>query len=58
MDQSMCTCAITHQKYIAQSGRSKRSAVDNFNTLCLFIKVPMKEQETKVGVYELIPRNP
>ena len=39
------TRAITNQKYLAQSGRSTRSAVDIFNTLRVFTKEPIKEQE-------------
>ena len=38
------THAITHQK---QSGRSTRSAVDIFNTLHVFTKEPIREQEIK-----------
>ena len=37
--------AITHQKHLAQSGRSMQSAVDIFNTLRLFTKEPIREQE-------------
>ena len=37
--------AITHQKHLAQSGRSTRSAVDIFNTLRVFTKEPIREQE-------------
>ena len=37
--------AITHQKHLAQSGRSTRSAVDIFNTLRVFTKEPTREQE-------------
>ena len=40
--------AITHQKYLAQSGRSTRSAVDIFNTLRVFTKEPTREQEIKL----------
>ena len=39
--------AITHQKHLAQSGRSTLSAVDIFNTLRVFTKEPIKEQEIK-----------
>ena len=39
---------ITHQKHLAQSGRSTRSAVDIFNTLRLFTKEPIREQEIKL----------
>ena len=40
--------AITHQKHLAQSGRSTRSAVDIFNTLRVFTKEPIREQEIKL----------
>ena len=39
------TRAITHQKHLAQSGHS--SAVDIFNTLRIFTKEPIREQEIK-----------
>ena len=39
---------ITHQKHLAQSGRSTRSAVDIFNALCLFNKDPIRGQEIKL----------
>ena len=42
------TCAITHQKHLAQSGRSTRSAVDIFNTLRVFTKKPIRQQEIKL----------
>ena len=38
---------ITHQKHLAQSGRSTRSAVDIFN-LRVFTKEPIREQEIKL----------
>ena len=38
-------CAITHQKRLAQSGRSTRSAVGIFNTIHAFTKEPIREQE-------------
>ena len=38
---------IKHQKHLAQSGRSTRSAVDIFNTLRVFSKEPIREQEIK-----------
>ena len=41
-------CAITHQKHLAQSGRSTRSAVDIFNTLRVLTKEPIREQEIKL----------
>ena len=41
------TRAIMHQKHPAQSGRSTRSAVDIFNTLRVFTKEPIREQEIK-----------
>ena len=44
----MFTRAITHQKYLVQSGRSARSAVDIFNTLRVFTKEPVREQEMKL----------
>ena len=40
--------AITHQKHLAQSGHSTRSAVDIFNTLRVFTKEPIREQEIKL----------
>ena len=39
---------ITHQKHLAQSGRSTWSAVDIFNTFCIFTKEPIREQEIKM----------
>ena len=42
------TCAITHQKHLAQSGRSTWSAVNIFNTLCVFTKEPIREKEIKL----------
>ena len=39
---------ITHQKHLAQSGRSTQSAVDIFNTLRIFTKEPIREQEIKL----------
>ena len=36
---------ITRQKHLAQSWRSTRSAVDIFNTLRVFTKEPIREQE-------------
>ena len=42
------TRAITHQKHLAQSGRSTRSAVDIFNTLRVFTKEPIREHEIKL----------
>ena len=44
------TCAITHQRHLEQSGR--RSAVDMFNTLCVFTEEPIREQEVKLELYE------
>ena len=38
----------THQKHLAQSGRSTRSAVDIFNTLRVFTKEPIRDQEIKL----------
>ena len=38
---------ITRQKLLAQSGRSTQSALDNFNTLRVFTKEPIREQENK-----------
>ena len=42
------TRAIRHQKHLAQSGRSTRSVVDIFNTLSVYTKEPIREQEIKV----------
>ena len=42
------TGRITHQKHLAQSGCSKPSAVDIFNTLRVFTKQPIREQEIKL----------
>ena len=42
------TCVITHQKHLVQSGRSTWSAVDNFNTLRIFTKEPIREQDAKL----------
>ena len=42
------TRAITHKKHQAQYGRSTWSAVDIFNTLCIFTKEPIREQEIKL----------
>ena len=42
------TCTITHQKHLAQSGRTTRSAVDIFNTLRVFTKEPIREQDIKL----------
>ena len=39
--------AITHQKHLAQFWRSTRSAVDIFNTLRVFTKESIREQEIK-----------
>ena len=50
MDQSMWRSrAITHQKHLAQSERSTWSAVDIFNTLHVFTKEPIREQEIKLA---------
>ena len=40
--------AVTHQKHLAQSRRSTRSAVDIFNTLRVFTKQPIGGQEIKL----------
>ena len=48
----MFTRAITHQKHLAQSGHSTRSAVDIFNTLRVFTKEPIRGQEIKLECYE------
>ena len=45
---------ITHQKHLAQSGRSTRSAVDIFNTLRVFTKEPIREQEIKLECMNVI----
>ena len=37
-----------HQKHLGQSGRSTRNAVDIFNTLSVFVKEPIGEQEIKL----------
>ena len=37
-------CAITHQKHLAQSGHSTRSAADIFNTLCVFNRELIRQQ--------------
>ena len=39
---------MTHQKHLAQSERSTRSAADIFNTLRVFTKEPIREQEIKL----------
>ena len=44
----MFTRAITHQKHLAQSGRSTQSTVDIFNTLRVFTREPIREQERKL----------
>ena len=38
----------THQKHLTQSGCSTQSAVDIFNTLRVFTKEPIREQEIKL----------
>ena len=40
--------AIMHQKHLTQSGRSTWSAVDIFNTLPVFTKEPITEQQIKL----------
>ena len=40
--------AIAHQEHLAQFWRSTRSAVDIFNTLGVFTKEPIREQEIKL----------
>ena len=42
------TRATTHQKHLAQSGRSTRSAVDISNTLRVFTKEPIRKHEIKL----------
>ena len=42
------TRGITHQKHLAQSGRSTRREVDIFNTLRVFTKEPIRQQEIKL----------
>ena len=49
------TCAITQQKRLVQSGHNTQSALYIFNTLLLFTKEPIREQEI-VRVYELTLR--
>ena len=44
----MFTRMITHQKHLAQSGSSTQSEVDIFNTLHVFTKEPIREQEIKL----------
>ena len=39
---------IMHQKHLVQSGCSIRSAVNIFNTLCVFTKKSIREQEIKL----------
>ena len=49
MDQSMWRLrATTHQKHLIQPGRSTCSAVNIFNTLRVFAKEPIREQEIKL----------
>ena len=48
VDNITITRVITQQKHLAQSGRSKRSAVDIFNTLHVFTKEPIRKQEIKL----------
>ena len=48
------TRVIMHQKHLAQSGRSTWSAVDIFNTLRVFIKGPIREQEIKLECTNVI----
>ena len=43
---------VTHQKHL-RSGRSTRSAVDIFNTLRVFTKEPIREQEIKLECLNL-----
>ena len=42
------TRAITQEKLHEQSGRSTRNAVDFLNTLRVFTKNPIREQEIKL----------
>ena len=49
--------AITHQKHLAQSWGSMRSAVDIFSTLRVFPKDPIREQEIELEVYECHSKN-
>ena len=48
---------ITHQNQFAQSGRSTRSAVDIFNTLCVFTEEPIREQEIKLECMKKVVTN-
>ena len=49
MNQSMeRSHAITHQKHLTQSGCSMQSEVDIFDTLRIFLKEPIREQEFKL----------
>ena len=40
-----------HQKHLVQSGCSKWSAVDIFNTLRIFTKEPIRKQEIKLECF-------
>ena len=53
----MITPAITHQKHLAQSGRSTWSAMDIFNTLRVFTKQSIREQEIKLECMNDCPYN-
>ena len=41
------TQVSTHQKHHVQYGRSMWSALDIFNTFCIFAREPIREQELK-----------
>ena len=43
--------AITHQKHLAQSWRSTRSAVDIFNTLRVFTKEPIRDKKLSWSIW-------
>ena len=48
---------ITQQKHLSQSGRSTWTAVDIFNTLRVFTKEPISEQETKLECMNIHQRS-
>ena len=48
------TRGITQQKHLAQSGHSTQSALYIFNTLCVFTKEPIREQEISWSVWIMV----
>ena len=42
------TRTITHQKHLMQPGRCTWSAVNIFNTLCIFTEEPITKQKIKL----------